>query len=323
VKICIYGAGAIGGYIGAMLARRSEAVVSLVARGPHLAAMQERGLTLKIRDENFTVHPTVSDDPEKLGPQDYVILTLKAHGLEAIADAVQPLIGPNTAFVFAQNGLPWWYFYKHGGPYDGHRLTSVDPGGHIWNRFGPERCIGSVVWQAADMEAPGVIRHKYGDRMPLGEPDSSRSPRALALSQLLISAGIKSPVRTNLRSEIWLKLWGNLSFNPLSVLTRQTLEAMAHDPGIAAIIQTMMMESCAIAESLGITFAISAQERMEMAAKVGAHRTSMLQDVEAGRPTELEALLGSVIELSEVTGIAAPTCTMIYNLTRARIAAHN
>ena len=173
------------------------------------------------------------------------------------------------------------------------------------------------------MEAPGVIRHKYGDRMPLGEPDGSRSPRAEALSRLLISAGIKSPVKPNLRSEIWLKLWGNLSFNPLSVLTGQTLEAMANDPGTSVVIHTMMMESRAIAESLGINFTITAEERIAMAAKVGAHRTSMLQDVDAGRPTELEALLGSVIELSELTGIPAPTCKMIYNLTRARIAAHN
>jgi 2-dehydropantoate 2-reductase len=321
MKICIYGAGAIGGYIGAMLSRRGEAEVNLVARGAHLAAMRERGLTLKIGGEAFTVHPTLSDDPMRLGKQDYVFLTLKAHGLADAAERIQPLIGPQTAFVFAQNGLPWWYFYRHGGPYDSRRLKSVDPDGRIWERFGPERSIGAVVWQAADMEAPGVVQHKYGDRMPLGEPDGSRSARAEALSRVLVSAGIKSPVRPNLRSEIWLKLWGNLSFNPVSVLTGQTLEAMAGDPGVAAIIRTMMEESRAIAERLGVTFAVSAEERIAMAAKVGAHRTSMLQDAESGRPTELDALLGSVVELSEMTGMAAPTCRMIYDLARARIAA--
>ena len=207
-----------------MLAKRGEADISLVARGVHLTSMQHNGLTLKIDTESFTVHPTVSDNPAKLGQQDYVILTIKAHGLAEIAESVRPLVGPNTAFVFAQNGLPWWYFYKHGGVYDGRRLESVDPGGHTWNSFGAERCIGSVVWQAADIDSPGVIQHRYGDRMSLGEPDGRSSARIQALSQVLTAAGIKCPVRTNLRNEIWLKLWVNLIFNPISVLTRQTLE---------------------------------------------------------------------------------------------------
>jgi 2-dehydropantoate 2-reductase len=321
MRLCIYGAGAIGGYLGAMLARRNDVEVSLVARGAHLAAIQDRGLTLKTGGEVFTVHPVASDEPAKLGRQDYVILTLKAHGLSEAAENIRPLLGPDTSIIFGQNGLPWWYFYRHGGPHEGQRLKSVDPDGRIWENFGPERAIGTVIWQAADLEAPGIIRHQYGDRMPLGEPDGSQSSRAEALSRILVAAGIKSPVRPKIRNEIWLKLWGNLSFNPLSVLTQQTLEGMARDPGVTAVVRAMMEEARTIAETLGITFLVSAEQRIEMAAKVGAHRTSMLQDLKSGRRTELDALLGSVVELAEITNLPAPICRMIYDLTRARIAA--
>ncbi|MCA3556058.1 2-dehydropantoate 2-reductase [Aestuariivirga sp.] len=317
-KICVFGAGAIGGYVGARLALKGEADVSLVARGSHLAAMRARGLTLKQGGGTQVVHPRVTDDPKELGPQDYIILTLKAHGLAAVIDQLMPMIGDNTAILFAQNGIPWWYFHGVGGPYEGTRLESVDPGGLIWNRIGPERALGAVVWQAAEIEAPGVIAHHYGDRMPLGEPAGEKSERAQLLGKLLTSAGIKSPVRPNLRNEIWLKLWGNLCFNPVSVLTLGTLQDLATDPGTRRVIRTMMDEARAVAEKLGISFAVDAGERMDMAAKVGAHRTSMLQDVEAGRPTELDALLGVVIELGRIVGIGTPGLQLVYDLCKFR-----
>jgi len=318
MKICVFGAGAIGGYIGALLARKGEAEVSLVARGPHLDAMKDRGLTLSIGDERFTVRPPVTDSPASLGRQDYVLVTLKAHALTHIVDIIQPLIGPETAIIFGQNGIPWWYFYRHGGPYDGRQLQSVDPGGQIWRTLGPECAIGTVLWQAAELEAPGVVVHKYGERMPIAEPSGEKSSRVQTLSRLLTNAGLKSPVRPDLRPEIWLKLWGNLSFNPLSVLTGDTLAGMAGDAGVRGVARSMMAEAADVAKALGITFSISIEERMGMAAKVGEHRTSMLQDAESGRPTELDALLGSVIELGRLVGVLTPTLDVVYALTSAR-----
>jgi 2-dehydropantoate 2-reductase len=317
-KVCVFGAGAIGGYVGARLALKGEADVSLVARGAHLAAMKASGLTLRQAGETRVVRPRVTDDPRELGHQDFIILTLKAHGLAGVIDQMMPLIGPETAILFAQNGIPWWYFHGVGGPLEGTRLESVDPGGTIWNRIGPERALGCVVWQAAEIEAPGVIAHHYGDRMPIGEPTGEKTERAALLSRLLTGAGIKSPVRPNLRNEIWLKLWGNLSFNPVSVLTGGTLVDLASDPGTRRVIRTMMEEARAVGERLGVTFTVDAEERMDMAAKVGAHRTSMLQDVEAGRPTELDALLGVVIELGRLAEIGTPSLQIVYDLCKFR-----
>jgi 2-dehydropantoate 2-reductase len=318
MRICVFGAGAIGGYIGALLARKSEAEISLVARGPHLEAMKSKGLTLHIDGESFTVRPQFSDSPSSLGVQDYILLTLKAHALTRIADALEPLIGQSTAIVFGQNGIPWWYFYRHGGPHDGRRLESVDPGGVIWRKLGPERAIGAVIWQAAELKAPGVVVHKFGERMPIAEPSGEKSDRIQKLARLLSSAGIRSSVRSNLRPEIWLKLWGNLSFNPLSVLTGDTLAGMVADPGTRSVVKVMMTEAKSVAEALGITFPVSIDDRIGMAAKVGEHRTSMLQDADAGRPTELDALLGSVIELGRITGVVTPTLELVYDLTKAR-----
>ena len=317
-SICIFGAGAIGGYVGARLALKGEAEVSLVARGPHLAAMQANGLTLKQNGETHVVRPTVTDAPAELGPQDFIILTLKAHAVAAVIDQMQPLIGKDTAILFAQNGIPWWYFHKHGGPHEGRKLASVDPGRLIWDRIGPDRALGCVVWQAAEIEAPGVIAHHYGGRMPIGEPSGERTPRATELGRLLTSAGIKSPVRPNLRNEIWLKLWQNLSFNPVSVLTLGTLADLATDSGTRRVIRAMMVEAQEVGEALGVTFAVGIDERMDMAAKAGAHRTSMLQDVEAGRPTELEALLGVVIELGRVVKKDTPSLQLVYDLVKFR-----
>jgi 2-dehydropantoate 2-reductase len=247
-----------------------------------------------------------------------VIVTLKAHALPLVLDQLQPLLGKDTAILFAQNGLPWWYFYKHGGPYDGRRIESVDPGGKIWRRLGPERALGCVVWQAAELESPGVIVHAYGDRMPLAEPSGEKTPRVILLSKLLVNAGIKSPVRGNLRDEIWLKLWGNLSFNPVSVLTQGTLEQLATDQGTRRVIHDMMQQARAVGVALGVDFSTDAEERIGMAKKVGNHRTSMLQDVEAGRPTELDSLLGSVIELAQMVGIVTPTLNLVYDLAKFR-----
>ncbi len=317
-KICIFGAGAIGGYIGARLALKGEADVSLVARGPHLAAIKASGLTLKQGGETFTVKPRATADPAELGPQDFIVLGVKAHAVTGAIDAMQPLIGKETAILCAQNGLPWWYFYRHGGPYDDRRLESVDPGGLIWRRLGPERALGCVVWQAAEIEGPGIIAHHYGERMPIGEPSGERTARALLLAQLLTSAGIKSPVRNNLRNEIWLKLWQNLSFNPVSILTNGMLDALAADAGTRRVIRAMMDEARNVAETLGITFAVDAEQRIDMVAKAGPHRTSMLQDVETGRPVELEALLGVVIELAAMTGIATPSLKLVYDLAKFR-----
>jgi len=322
-RICIFGAGAIGGYIGARLAHKGEADVSLVARGAHLAAIEANGLTLKQNGETITVKLRATADPHDLGHQDFIILGLKAHAVSGVIESLQPLIGADTAILFAQNGLPWWYFYRHGGPYDGRRLESVDPGGLIWDRLGPERALGCVVWQAAEIEAPGVIAHHYGDRMPIGEPSNERSPRAVEVARLLTSAGLKSPVRNNLRNEIWLKLWQNLSFNPISILTNGALDALAADAGTRRVIHAMMSEARIVAETLGVTFPVDIEERIDMTAKAGPHRTSMLQDVEAGRPTELEALLGVVIELAEMTGIATPSLKLVYDLAKFRTqAAH-
>jgi 2-dehydropantoate 2-reductase len=317
-KICIFGAGAIGGYIGARLALKGEAEVSLVARGPHLVAMKANGLTLKQDGETHIVHPRLTDDPRELGAQDFIILAIKAHSVPGVIGQLSPLLGEHTAILFAQNGIPWWYFHGVGGPLEGTRLESVDPGGVIWRSIGPERALGSVVWQAAEIEAPGLVAHHYGDRMPIGEPTGEKSERALLLSGLLTRAGIKSPVRPNLRNEIWLKLWGNLSFNPVSVLTKGTLEGLASDAGTRRVILRMMEEARAVGEALGVTFAVSAEERLEMASKVGAHRTSMLQDVEAGRPTELDALLGVVIELARLVNIDTPSLRLVYDLCKFR-----
>ncbi|WP_281018036.1 MULTISPECIES: 2-dehydropantoate 2-reductase [unclassified Minwuia] len=317
MKICIYGAGAIGGYVGAMLSR-AGADVSLIARGPHLAAIRENGLRLKSAEDDFTVHPRATDDPSELGPQDYVLLTLKAHGVRAVADAMQPLLGPDTAVVTAQNGMPWWYFHGLEGKYAGQRLVSADPGNELWDKIGPERVIGSVVWQAAEVPEPGVVQLGYGERLSLGEPDGSKSDRIQALSSALVNAGVKAPIRPNIRNEIWVKLWGNLSFNPVSALTGATLVDMAQDAGVGSVIHTMMTEAKAVGEALDVRFPMTVEKRITSAEKVGAHKTSMLQDLEGGRTMEIEPIIGTVSELGRITGIPTPIIDTVYHLTVLR-----
>lgn len=321
MKVCIYGAGAIGGMLGYHLAA-SGAEVTLIARGPHLKAMQEKGLTYISGDAENTVPVRAVQDPAEAGHQDYVILTLKAPGVAGIAAAMAPLLGPETCVVTAQNGIPWWYFYKHGGPFDGRTLKSVDPGGRLWQLIPPERCLGCVVYPSAEIEAPGRVRHGYGNRFMLGEPDGSASPRAKALSQLLTKAGLKAPVRPKIRDDIWVKLWGNLSFNPVSALTGGTLEQLATDPGTRGVIAGMMAEAAAVATSLGVAFGVDIATRIGWAADLGAHKTSMLQDLELKRPMEIDALLGVVVELGRMTGVQMPLCSAILGLLvqRARLA---
>lgn len=321
MKICIFGAGAIGGYMGAKLAE-AGAEVSLVARGPHLAAMQANGLTLIEEGETKTHAVNASDDPATLGPQDYVIVTLKAHSVPALVGQMQPLIGPDTTIVSGVNGVPWWYFHKIGGPLEGTRLSSVDPGDAQWNGFGPDRVLGCVVYPAAEVTSPGVVKHIEGNRFSLGEPDGAKSDRAVRLSEALGKAGLKAPVRPRLRDEIWVKLWGNLSFNPISALTHATLDVLCTDPGTRAVARGMMLEAQEIAEKLGVKFPIDVDRRIDGGAAVGAHRTSMLQDLDAGRPMEIDALLGSVKELGRVTETATPTIDTVLALVtlRARVA---
>jgi 2-dehydropantoate 2-reductase len=317
MKICIFGAGAIGGYMGAKLAK-AGADVSLVARGPHLAAMREKGLTLIEEDETFTVPVQASDKAEDLGPQDYVVITLKAHSVPPVVPKMAPLIGNHTTIVSGVNGIPWWYFYGIEGPLANTRLESVDPGGAQWEGFGPERVLGCVVYPAAEVVEPGVVRHIEGNRFSLGEPSGEKSERALRLSDALQAVGLKAPVRPRIRDEIWVKLWGNLSFNPISALTHATLDVLCTDAGTRGVAREMMLEAQAIAESLGVKFPIDVDRRIDGGAAVGAHRTSMLQDLDAGRPMEIDALVTSVQELGRLTGIATPTIDTVLALVRLR-----
>lgn len=317
MKICIYGAGAIGGFIGARLARAGEEV-SLIARGPHLAAMKASGLKLLSEEGEFTVTPRCSADPDELGPQDYVVLALKAPGVAGIVDRMQPLLGPKTAVVMAVNGVPWWYFHGVEGALRDHRLKTVDPGDKQWRGIGPDRVLGCVVYPAAEVVAPGLVRHQSGDRFSLGEPDGSKSERVQALSRAMIAAGLKAPVKPDIRTEIWVKLWGNVAFNPISALTGGTLKRICDDPSTRALARSIMNEAEAVANKLGVKMPIDVERRIDGAAGVGEHKTSMLQDLERGRPTEIDAIVGAVAELGDVVGVDTPYIDAIYALIRQK-----
>ena len=318
MKICIFGAGAIGGYMAVKLVQ-AGADVSLVARGPHLAAMKANGLTLiEEGGERVTLPVAASDNAADLGEQDYVIVTLKAHSVPLVVGKMQPLIGDHTTVVSGVNGVPWWYFHKLDGPHEGTRLASVDPGDAQWSGFGPDRVLGCVVYPAAEVVEPGVIKHIEGNRFSLGEPDGSKSDRAVALSKVLMQAGLKAPVRPRIRDEIWVKLWGNLSFNPISALTHATLDVLCTDPGTRGVARGMMLEAQQIAEALGVKFPIDVERRIDGGAAVGAHRTSMWQDLDAGRPMEIDALVGSVQELGRLTDILTPTIDTVLALVQLR-----
>jgi 2-dehydropantoate 2-reductase len=316
VKICIYGAGAIGGYLAAGLSRVDGVELSLVARGPHLAAIRDRGLELRIDGESRICRPVATNDPRELGPQDCVIVCLKAHQAWEAAEQMAPLLGADTAVVTGQNGLPWWYMHGLGERFGGTSLRSIDPLDRQWTVIGPQRAIGCVVYPATEIVEPGVVRHVYGRKFSLGEPDGSISERCTRLSGLLEAAGFDAPVLADIRSEIWLKLWGNLCFNPISALTRTTLDIVATEPNLRALSINMMTEAQEIATRLGVAFRVDIARRIDGAARVGAHRTSMLQDLEGGRPLEIDALLTSVQEMGRLVGVATPYIDVVLGLVQ-------
>jgi 2-dehydropantoate 2-reductase len=316
MKIAIIGAGAIGGYVAAKLALAGEQVTCMV-RGANLQAIRSQGIKLITNDGSAQVasNVTATEDYAAAGPQDLVILAVKAHQVEAVADRVPQLFDPATVVVTMQNGIPYWYFHQHGGELAGSVLRSVDPNGLIGQKIPAERVIGCVVYPAAELIAPGVIKHIEGERFPLGDLDGSNSVRVTRISQCFIHAGFKAPVLNDIRAEIWLKLWGNLTFNPISALTRSTLEAICQFPPTRQLAAAMMTEAQTVANKLGITFRVGLEKRIAGAEKVGKHKTSMLQDVEAGRPPELEALVGSVMELGRLTHTPTPHIDVVYALT--------
>jgi 2-dehydropantoate 2-reductase len=317
MKIAIIGAGAIGGYVGVKLALAGEDV-TFVARGANLAAIRARGMKLLMPDSS-ELHATnvrAAQDYGAVGPQDMVILAMKAHQVEAVADDVPRLFGPDTVVVTMQNGIPYWYFHKHGGELAGSCVKSVDPQGRILRKIVPERVIGCVVYPASELIAPGVVRLVEGERFPVGELDGSASARVTAVSECFTRAGFKAPVLENIRAEIWLKLWGNLTFNPISALSRSTLADICQYPLTRELAAAMMTEAQSIANKLGITFRVPLEKRIAGAEKVGKHKTSMLQDVEAGRAPEVDALVGSVVELGQLTRTPTPHIGTVYALTK-------
>ena len=317
MKVAIIGCGAIGGYVGAKLALAGERVTFIV-RGANLEAVRSRGVRLILADgtEHLASDVMATQDYVAAGAQELVILAVKAHQLEAVARDVPHLCGPDTVVVTMQNGIPYWYFHQHGGEWAGSVVRSVDPSGVIARMIPPERVLGCVVYPAAELIAPGVVQHIEGDRFPVGELDGTSSERVRRVSQCFARAGFKAPVLEDIRAEIWLKLWGNLTFNPISALTRSTLADICQFPATRELAAAMMTEAQTIAHKLGIAFRVSLEKRIAGAERVGQHKTSMLQDVEAGRLPELEALVGSVVELGRLTGTPTPHIEAVYGLTQ-------
>ena len=317
MKFAVVGAGAIGGYLGARLARAGEDV-TFIARNRNLAAINAHGFKLILEDGREEHAPTARavQHMAEAGPQDVVLLTVKAHQVGDLLPDLRQLFGPHTTVVTMVNGIPWWYFHRLAGAHEGRGLDSVDPGGRIAAHIEPERLIGSVVYPAAELVEPGVVRLIEGNRFTIGELNGERSERIEALSAALIRAGFKAPVSKDIRSELWIKLWGNLSFNPISALSHATLADICRFPPSRALAAGMMAEAQAVAEKLGVRFKISLDQRIAGAEAVGAHKTSMLQDVEHGRPLEIEALVGAVVELGRITGTPTPMINAIYAATK-------
>ena len=311
MKFAIVGAGATGGFLGARLAHAGQDV-TLIARGPHLAAMRERGVRVVSGADELVARPSCTDDLSAVRDADVVFLTAKAHGLPPIAPRLREVLGPETALVTAQNGIPWWYFDQEGGRLAGTRLHSVDPDGVLSENFEPRRLIGCVVWPATRLVEPGVIEHVEGTRFTIGELDGSRSERCRAIAAALLKAGLKCPVSPHIRREIWLKLLGNVAFNPLSALTRATLVDIATQPETRTVARAIMEEADSVARALGVELEIGIDQRLAGAEKVGAHKTSMLQDVESGRPLEVEALVGAPVEIGGLLGLSLPHLQTIY-----------
>ena len=324
MRICVVGAGSIGGHVAVLFAAAGHEV-TVIARGAHLAAIRTNGLRLILNDGSEHLAPGLhaTDDLRAAGRQDLVILAVKAHQVEPIIDDVAALLREDTVLIPMQNGIPWWYFQRHGGPHEGQRVRAVDPGARVMSAVDPRRIIGCVVYPAASIASPGIVRHTEGDRYPLGELDGTTTERITHIAQAFTTAGLKAPVLDNIRAEIWLKLWGNLSFNPISALTHTTLVDLCQYPLTRTLAQAMMTEAQSIANRLGIEFRVTIEKRIAGAEKVGRHKTSMLQDIEAGREPEIDALLGSVIELGRLTGTATPHLDTVYALVKllARTAA--
>ena len=320
-RICIFGAGAIGGYLAAAL-DNAGAAVSLVARGPHLEAILNNGLTFEKNGVTSTHHLPASSDPADLGPQDVVFLAVKAHGIPAIIDGLKPLLHDDTIIVPAVNGLPWWYFHGAGTgtALDEQPLLAVDPDRRIWDEIGPQRAIGCVVYPACEIAAPGHVRHLDGDRFSLGEPSGERTDRIRDLSALMIAGGLKAPVRPRIRDEIWIKLWGNCSFNPVSALTGATLDEIGNDPGSRQLVTDIMTEVQAIGEAAGARFGVSIDKRIAGATAIVGHKPSTRQDIEAGRPLEIDPILTAVIELADRLEIEAPALSRVTALLKLQAA---
>src|SRR5881394_645965 len=311
MKFAIVGAGAIGAFVGAMLAKAGEDV-TLIARGAHLRAMQEHGVRVRGALGGFDARVSATDDPATVGAVDVVLLTLKAHSLTAMAPRLAPLIGPETTVVSAQNGIPWWYFYRHGGAWEGTQLESVDPGGVINGSIDPALVIGCVIYPSAIITEPGIIQHIEGTRFAIGEPDGSKSERCRKIAAAFIKAGLRCPIRTNIRHDMWVKLMGNVAYNPISALTRATLIEIVQCPETRALAAAIMTEVDAVAAKLAIDMGVSVEQRLQGAEKVGQHKTSMLQDVEAGKPTELAAIVGAIIELGDKLELELPNTKSVY-----------
>jgi 2-dehydropantoate 2-reductase len=318
MRICVFGAGAIGGYLAGKLALAGHDVCA-IARGAHLAAIRNDGLKLIEDGQTRTARLPASDDPAAFGPQDVVICALKAQQAHACAGAFAPLLGPKTAVLTAMNGIPWWYFYREGGPLDNHHLESVDPGGAQWTAIGPERAIGCVVDPACEVVAPGVIEHRLFKRFTIGEPDGSNSDRVIALRDALVSASFDAPIRESIRWNIWLKLWGNVCFNPISALTLATLDRVTAEPGLRALCKSMMAEAQAVAAALGVAIPEQMMERrLNAAGSVAGHKISMLQDLERGRSLEIDALVTAVQELGRLVAVATPIIDAVLALVQER-----
>ena len=315
MKFVIAGAGAIGAYMGARMAR-SGLDVTLFARGPHLKAMQERGIRVHSPEGDFEAHPKLAGSLDAIGEADVVFLGVKAHSLTALAPQLKPLLGPETVVVSTQNGVPWWYFENHPGELEGLRLERVDPGGVIAAAIEARRVVGSIVYFSTAIAEPGVIRHVEGNRISLGEPDGTRSQRSRRIADALIGAGLRCPVTARIRQEIWVKILGNVAFNPISALTGATLVRMAQHPEVSALVRNIMAETECVAARLGIELPVTIDQRMAGAEKVGEHKTSMLQDLEAGRPMELEAVVGAVVELGERLALPMTHTRTVYACTK-------
>lgn len=315
MKFLIVGAGAIGAYVGARMAR-AGLDVTLFARGPHLKAMQQHGVQVKSSDGDFQAHPRIVSSLEEAGGADVVFLGVKAHSLPQVAPQLKPVLGSETTVVSTQNGIPWWYFQGFGGEWEGLRLERIDPGGVISAAIAAGRVVGSIVYFSTEITAPGVIQHTEGNRISIGEPNGTRSERCRRIAEALTASGLRCPITTHIRQEIWVKILGNTSLNPVSALTRATLVQMLRDPGVSDVVRNIMQEVETVSRKLGMELPISIDQRMAGAEKVGEHKTSMLQDLEAGRPMELEALVGSVMELGEKVGVPMTHTRAVYNCAK-------